>query len=99
MGVRAEHLIGVIRRLDAIELVLRLFVLDQMAELIELHIGSDAADEIQEHYQKWTAEEGDYNEFEKLFKDIISEAEDLTETVKYRFQAYLDFLFPPPMPA
>lgn len=99
MGVRAEHLIGVIRRLDAIELILQLFVLDQMTELIELHISSDAVDEVNKLYLNWIGEEADYNEFKKLFEDIISEAEDLTETVKYRFQVYLDFLFPPPMPA
>ncbi len=98
MSVRAEHLMGLLRRLDAMELVTRLFVLDEMVDLIGIHIGPDAAEEVQKLYVNWIAEEGDYNAFKKLFEDTITGAENLTETMKYRFRAYVDFLFPPPMP-
>lgn len=91
---------GITRRLNANERIIRLSVLDQMIELIDEYISLEAATKVINLYQSWALDQGgNYNEFEKMFKDIISEAEDLPDLVKYRFSAYLDYLFPGPLPA
>jgi len=91
--------------------ITRLFVLDHMVDLIDRYIGTDEANKVQEFYESWLLEQGgNYNEFKKLFTDIISGAkltdryatddtpEFSPELVKYRFTLYLEYLFPPPIP-
>lgn len=94
-----ERIMGITRRLDADRYITRIFVLDQMIDLIDEYISNDEATKVIDLYQSWAlGQGGNYNAFEKLFKDIISEAEDLPEMIKYRFRAYLDYLFPGPPP-
>jgi len=103
MAVRREHLIGITRRLSANERIMRLSVLDQMIELIDEYVGVEATTKVINLYESWVFDQGgNYDAFEKLFKDIISEAEEaeeLPQMVKYRFSVYLDYLFPGPLPA
>jgi len=90
---------GMLRRVDANESINRLFVLDQMIELIDEYIGLEAATNVIDLYQSWALDQGgNYNEFKKLFEDIISSVEDLPEMVKWRFNMYIEHLFPPPLP-
>ena len=78
--------------------ITRIFVLDQMIELIDEYVGLEEATKVIDLYQSWAlGQGGNYNAFEKLFKDIISETEDLPDLVKWRFNAYIDYLFPGPL--
>ena len=94
-----ERIMGITRRLNADRHITRIFVLDQMIDLIDEYISNDEATKVIDLYQSWALGQGsNYNEFKKLFEGIISEAEDLPEMIKYRFRAYLDYLFPGPPP-
>ena len=99
MTLRAEHLQGLLRDVDYNQRITRLWVLDDMVNLIDDYIGEDEAKKVQKLYMDWALDKGgNYNEFKKLFTDIISGAEDLPEAVKWRLDLYVEFLFPPPMP-
>jgi len=99
MGVRAEHLMGMLRRVDANEGITRIWVLDHMVDLVTEYIGISEADKVQNLYMNWAlGKDGNYDEFRKLFEDLISGVEDLPEAVKWRFNAYMEYLFPGPLP-
>ena len=81
------------------ERITRFFVLDHMINLIDDYIGPDEANKVQKLYMDWVLDKGgNYNEFKELLADIISGVEDLPEAVKWRLNAYMDYLFPGPLP-
>ena len=87
------------RDVDYNQRIIRVWVLDHMVDLITEYVGLDEADKVQKLYMDWALDKGgNYNEFKKLFTDIISGAENLPEAVKWRLDRYVEYLFPPPMP-
>lgn len=101
MGVRAEHLVGIIRRLDSNERMLRVFVVDCLCDLIDEHISDAKAMEVHDYYMKGVLDQDIYiaNEFKQLLNTTFSDAENLPKDVENRFKLYLNYLFPPPLPA
>jgi len=70
-----------------------------MVNLIDDYVGDDEANKVQKLYMDWALDKGgNYNEFKKIFTDIISEAKDLPEAVNWRLKLYLEYLFPTPIP-
>ena len=96
--MRPEHFGKLVRRVEGNELITRFFVLDHMVNLIDDYIGEDEANKVQKLYMDWVLDkDGNYNDFKKMFTDIISGAKDLPEAVKWRLGVYVEYLFPPPM--
>lgn len=99
MSLRAEHLQGLMRDVQYNQRIIRLFVLDQLVDLIDIYVGPDEREKLQEFYEGWVlGQGGNYSEFKKILMDAISGIE-LPKLAKYRFDVYLEYLFPPPMPA
>ena len=97
--MRPEHFTRLVRRVEGNERITRLFVLDHMVNLIDDYIGDDEANKVHKLYMDWALDkDGNYNDFKKMFTDIISKAKDLPEAVNWRLTLYLEYLFPPPIP-
>ena len=98
MGVRAEHLTGIVRRLGSNERIMRLFIVDHLVELIDEYIDIKEAAKVMDFYMSLLLEEGEYQyrDVEVLLKDVIS-GKDVPKMVKHRFTVYLNYLFPPPL--
>lgn len=98
MGIRPEHLAGLVRRGQDNEAMLRLFVLDGLIELVEVHLEHpkklQAALEI---YESLQADEGKYvfTDFRAAMLEATSSSKvDLSPILKRRMDLYLRFLFP-----
>lgn len=99
MSIRAEHLQGIIRRISGNERITRIWVLDHMIDIISEYVGIEEANRVQKLYMDWVLDKGgNYNDFKQLFTEILAKAKDLPEAVKWRLNAYRDYLFPGPMP-
>lgn len=90
---------GIIRRVDANEYLIRLFVVDHIIELLDEHIGPEEATEVMNFYLGLISDDGkhQFSEFKPLLNEILSDQE-LPKMVEHRFKMYLDYLFPGPMP-
>lgn len=97
MALRPEHLEPYVRRGQNNEAMLRLFVMDGLIELIEIHLenpkGIKAALEI---YESLQADEGEYQwvDFKAAMVEAVKTEVDPPTVVKRRLDLYLRFLFP-----
>ena len=97
MGLRREHLEGIVRRGQQNEAMLRLVVMDRLVELIEVHLENpEKINTALEIYESIQADEGEYQwvDFKAAILEATSSEVVAPPMVKRRLDLYLRFLFP-----
>jgi len=99
MGLRPEHLEGIVRRGQDNEAMLRLLITELLAELIDMHYEQPKkADSALEIFESLQADEGKYvfTDFRAAIDDALSGKVTPSPRVKRRVDRYLHYLFPAP---